>query len=78
MPDNLQAKTFCYASSTGIQDAKGFDNPLFEHKTIPEDDATSNDNEERTTEILYYRLIVKLPSKYLTRKTGYMRGAAVA
>jgi hypothetical protein len=40
-----------------MQDAKGFDTPLIEHKTIPEDDATSYDNEERTTEILYYRLI---------------------
>jgi hypothetical protein len=61
-----------------MQDAKEFNNSLFEHKTIPEDDATSYDNEERTTEILYYRLTIKLPSKYLTRKTGYMPGAAMA
>jgi hypothetical protein len=40
-----------------MQDAKGFDTPLIEHKIIPEDDATSYDDEERTTEILYYRLI---------------------
>jgi len=31
------------------KNAKGFDTPLFKHKTIPEDDATSYDNEERTT-----------------------------
>jgi len=30
------------------KNAKGFDTPLFEHKTIPEDDATSYDIEERT------------------------------
>ncbi len=61
-----------------MQDAKDSDNSLIEHKTIPEDDATSYDNEDRTPEILYYRLTVKLPSKYSARKTGYMRGAAMA
>ncbi len=61
-----------------MQDAKDSDNSLFMHKTIPEDDATSYNNEDRTTEILYYRLTVKLPSKHLTRKTGYMQGAAMA
>ncbi len=33
---------------------------------MPEDDATSYDNKERTTEILYYRLTVKLPSNLNT------------
>jgi hypothetical protein len=46
-----------------MQDAKGFDNPLIEHKTIPEDDATSYNIEERTTEILYYQLIRQITLK---------------
>ncbi len=57
-----------------MQDAKGFDNPLFMHKTIPEDDATSYDNEERTTEILYYRLIRQITLKVFNSQNWLYAG----
>jgi len=61
-----------------MQDAEDSDNSLIKYKTIPGDETTSYYNEDRMPEIRYYRLIIKLPSKYSTRKTGYMWGAAMA
>ena len=48
MPDNLQPRPSVMHLRLECKNAKGFDTPLFEHKTIPEDDATSYDNEDIT------------------------------
>ena len=80
MPDNLQPRPSVMHLRLECKNAKGFDTPLFEHKTIPEDDATSYDNEERTTRdtLLPTSTSHDTRQKYSTRQTGYMRGAAMA